>query len=383
MTALLLTGCAGASTQPERTPPPQATPTTTAPAGTSAPSSSSTPDPQARCVAGIVDSLDRTARAQQLLMVAVPLQDPGAGAELVSTEHVGGVFLQGRSSRGVSATAADVRALQAQAQTPLLVSIDQEGGAVQSLSGPGVPPVPSALVQGRDSETILSARTRAWSTALGEAGVTLNLAPVADVVPAGTAAQNPPIGAFEREYGSEPAAVAADVATVVAASQAAGVGTTAKHFPGLGRVRVNTDAGTGAVDATTTAEDPALKPFRAAIKAGTAAVMMSLASYPQLDADNLAVFSRPIITGLLRDKLGFEGLVLSDDLGAAAAVTAVSPGQRAERFVRAGGDLVLTVQPTDVAPMTAALVAAQQEPAFAARVDDAVTHVATAKCSRA
>ncbi len=333
-------------------------------------------------MAGIVDGLDATARAQQLLMVAVPLQDPAAGAELVSTDRVGGVFLQGRSSRGVSATAADVRALQARARTPLLVSIDQEGGQVQSLSGAGVPPVPSALAQGRDSEATLSARTRAWSTALGEAGITLNLAPVADVVPAGTAARNPPIGAFEREYGSDSAAVAADVATVVAASQEAGVATTAKHFPGLGRVRVNTDTGTGATDPATTADDPSLDPFRAAIKAGTAAVMISLASYPALDQDNLAVFSPAIITGLLREKLGFDGLVVSDDLGAARAVASVSPAQRAVRFVRAGGDLVLTVQPADVAPMTAALVAAQQDPAFAARVKDALKHVAGAKCAR-
>lgn len=315
-------------------------------------------------------------------MVAVPLQDPAAGAELVSTDHVGGVFLQGRSSRGVSATAADVRALQARSRTPLLVSIDQEGGQVQSLSGPGAPPVPSALVQGRDSEATLAARTRDWSSALAGAGVTLNLAPVADVVPAGTAVANPPIGAFEREYGSDPAAVAVDVATVVTASQAAGLATTAKHFPGLGRVRVNTDAGTGAVDPATTADDPSLEPFRAAIRAGTTAVMMSLASYPQLDPNNLAVFSRPIITGLLREKLGFHGLVVSDDVGAAVAVAAVSPAQRAVRFVRAGGDLVLTVQPDDVAPMTAALVAAQQDPAFAARVDDALNHVARAKCAR-
>ncbi|MEO6880985.1 MAG: glycoside hydrolase family 3 N-terminal domain-containing protein [Mycobacteriaceae bacterium] len=334
-------------------------------------------------MSSIVDPLDRTTRAQQLLMVAVPLQDPGAGAELVGTDHVGGVFLQGRSNRGVSATAADVRALQARARTPLLVSIDQEGGQVQSLSGPGVPAVPSALVQGRDGEATLAAGTRAWSAALGEAGVTLNLAPVADVVPAGTAAQNPPIGAFQREYGSDPAAVAADVATVVTSSQAAGVDTTAKHFPGLGRVRVNTDSGTGAVDDTTTAQDPALAPFRAAISAGTAAIMISLASYPALDANNLAVFSEKIITGLLRDTMGFGGLVVSDDLGAARAVASTSPAQRAVRFVRAGGDLVLTVQPTDVAPMTAALVVAQQDPAFAARVEDAVARVATAKCSRA
>ncbi len=103
--------------------------------------------------------------------------------------------------------------------------------------------------------------------------------------------------------------------------------------------------------------------------------MISNAAYPQLDPSAPAAFSSAVITGLLRDRLGYGGLVVSDDFGHAAAVQGRSPGERAVDFVRAGGDLILTVASSDVAPMTAALTAAAADPGFAARVDDAALHV--------
>ena len=108
--------------------------------------------------------------------------------------------------------------------------------------------------------------------------------------------------------------------------------------------------------------------------------MVSLASYPKLDQHAIAAFSAPIVTGLLRQRLGYTGLVVSDDLGAAVAVRAVPLGERAVRFVQAGGDLALTVRPTDAQAMTGALLAAAQaSPAFTARVTDAATHVLRSK----
>jgi beta-N-acetylhexosaminidase len=87
-----------------------------------------------------------------------------------------------------------------------------------------------------------------------------------------------------------------------------------------------------------------------------------------------------IITGLLREKLGFQGLVMSDDLGAAVAVAGTPAGQRAVRFVAAGGDVVLSIKPSDAAPMAAALMAkAQGDAAFKKRLTDAATHVLKAK----
>jgi len=143
---------------------------------------------------------------------------------------------------------------------------------------------------------------------------------------------------------------------------------------------VNTDVSTGAVDRTTTPDDPYLAPFIAGIRAGTGAVMVSSASYPKLDPNTIAAFSRPIITGLLRERLGFEGLIVSDSLAGAAAVSFVTTGQRAVRFIAAGGDFALTTQYSKAPAMIDALLAAARASAsFTARVTDAARHVIRTK----
>jgi beta-N-acetylhexosaminidase len=333
------------------------------------------PDPPPAC-----GHLTPAEQAGQLVMIGTPVGDARSLAATVTKYHLGGVFLAGRSDRTAAALRADIAALQAAAGIPLLVALDQEGGNVQTLKGPDFPVIPPAQTLGAGSATTLSRTVADAATRLRGIGVNLDLAPVADTVPAELGERNPPIGYWHRQYGSDPAEVAADVRTAVTASQKAGVLTTVKHFPGLGRTLVNTDTSTGATDGAVTPSDPYLKPFAAGIAAGTAAVMVSSASYPKLDRKAIAAFSAPVITGLLRQRMGFRGLVVSDDLGAATAVKAVSPGDRAVRFVRAGGDLVLSIRPEDAAPMTAALQAeAKASPAFAQRVADAAGHVQAAK----
>jgi beta-N-acetylhexosaminidase len=364
------------------TPAPQAQP---APSPSQLPSSppkeSSPPPAKPDCVATTVAGLDLDAQVGQLLMIGTPIADPDSLADTVRKYHLGGVFLAGRSTRTAAALRSDIAGLQrAAGDLPLLIALDQEGGDVQTLKGPDFPIVPSAVTQGTWSATTLRDRTADEAKRLAAIGVNLNLAPVADTVPTSIGRANPPIGAFKREFGSTPDKVTAAIRTVVPASQNAGVLTTLKHFPGLGRVRANTDTSTKAVDNTTTASDEYLDPFAAGIKAGTAAVMVSSAHYPKLDAKAVAAFSEPIVTGLLRDKLGFQGLVMSDDLGAASAVATVRVGERAVLFVGAGGDVALTIRPQDAAPMANALVAAAKgSPAFAKRVSSAATHVLQAK----
>jgi beta-N-acetylhexosaminidase len=225
----------------------------------------------------------------------------------------------------------------------------------------------------------LRADVTSWAGQLRAAGITMDLAPVADTVPAGTGKANPPIGASDRQYGSDPARVATAVGTVVRALQDAGVGATAKHFPGLGRVRLDTDTDVGATDPETNATDPYLQPFAAAVDAGTATVMVSSATYPQLDPGRLAVFS-PAVLGLLRDQLRFDGVVVTDDLGQAVELSDVPVGQRAVDAVTAGVDLVLTVRTADAAPMSGALAdRATADSAFAARVDGSALRVLALK----
>ncbi|MBB4762476.1 glycoside hydrolase family 3 N-terminal domain-containing protein [Amorphoplanes digitatis] len=361
--------------------PPSTAAGASAPPSMSASVSSSPPSPPAvPACAGAVGRLSLGERAGQLLMVGTPVDRPRGLRAAVRRHHLGGVFLAGRSKRPAAALRADIAALQGDAAMPLLVALDQEGGSVQTLKGPDFPLIPSARRLGAGPKAVLRDTVRDNAGRLARVGVSVNLAPVADTVPAGLGEGNPPIGAFHREYGSDPGGVAEDVRTVVPASQGAGVLTILKHFPGLGRVRANTDTSTRAVDRTATVGDAYLEPFVAGIDAGSAGVMISSASYPRLDPEAIAAFSRPIVTGLLRDRFGYTGLIMSDDLGAAQAARAVPVGQRAVRFVRAGGDLVLTIRPQDAGPMTAALIAqARANPAFAARVDDAALHVLEAK----
>ncbi len=150
---------------------------------------------------------------------------------------------------------------------------------------------------------------------------------------------------------------------------AAGTDVTAKHFPGLGRASGNTDDSAGVTDPTT-ADDPYLVPFREGIAAGARYVMVSSATYPAIDPDRRAVFSPVLIGEVLRGRLGFDGVVMSDDLGAAAEVAAVPAAERALRFLDAGGDLLLTVDDRDIPVMAGAVVSRTAfDPAFQETVD--------------
>jgi beta-N-acetylhexosaminidase len=165
---------------------------------------------------------------------------------------------------------------------------------------------------------------------------------------------------------------------------AAGVATTVKHFPGLGRITGNTDLTVrGITDGVASSADPYLQPFAAGIAAGTDLVMVGSAIYSRLDPGVNAVFSRKIVTGLLREQLGYDGVVITDDVGVAKSVAAVPPGARATSFIAAGGDIVLTASPSTVPVMHDAITARMKsDPAFAAQVEAAVTRVLTLKVER-
>jgi beta-N-acetylhexosaminidase len=331
------------------------------------------------CAQAEIGAMSVAELAGQVLMIGTPVGDPTSINDTVTEYHLGGVFLAGRSQKRASILRGQIEELQANAGGHLLIALDQEGGDVQTLQGPDFPAIPSALSQGKLDRAELRSQTVTWASRLAAIGVNLDLAPVADTVPASLGEANPPIGAYHRQYGSNPDDVAADIAVVVPAIQSTGVLTTLKHFPGLGRVRKNTDTSTGAVDSIATTLDPYLAPFISGIEAGTGAVMVSSASYPKLDENNVAAFSKPIITGLLREQIGFSGLVISDDLGAAVAVRSVPLGERAVKFLEAGGDMVLTVRTSDAGPMVSALVAAANNPAFKERLQAAAANVIKAK----
>ncbi|HST67170.1 MAG TPA: glycoside hydrolase family 3 N-terminal domain-containing protein [Mycobacteriales bacterium] len=333
--------------------------------------------PAVRAAPVAVGSLEQ--RVGQLLMVGVPATGADAATlQAISRYHLGGVILTGRSSAGVAATARLTAELQRRAATRLLVAADQEGGAVQVLGGPGFARIPDARVQAGQTPAALRRQARVWGEQLRAAGVRVDLAPVADTVPAG--AGNPPIGAFDRQYGADPAAVARHSIAFADGLQDAGVLATVKHFPGLGRVTANPDTTAGVTDRVTTRTDPYLRPFRDAVRAGVPVVMMSTAIYARIDPGRPAAFSPIIIGGLLRHDLGFEGVVVSDDLGTARQVAGIPAGERAVRFVAAGGDLVLIVDPATLPAMYAALLTrARSDPAFRARVEESAGRIRAAR----
>ncbi|MET7689116.1 glycoside hydrolase family 3 N-terminal domain-containing protein [Streptomyces sp. NPDC005483] len=326
-------------------------------------------------------------RVGQLLMGGVPATGPSAtDLRTLRTYHVGSVMLTGRSSAGISATKRVVDGVRGQQDTVagrkvgLIVATDQEGGQVQVLSGPGFSAIPAALTQGTWSTTTLRDRAEGWARQLKAAGVDLDLAPVADVVPASLGTRNGPIGRYHREFGHTPAVVTSHSGAFAAGFREAGVMTTLKHFPGLGRVIGNTDTTANVVDQVTTAASASLEPFTSGIKAGSPFVMVSSATYTQIDPRHPAAFSSIVIGKLLRAQEGFKGVVISDDLGQAVAVQAYTPGQRAVNFLAAGGDMVLTVKPSTVPAMVQAIKSrTANDASFRTKVGVAVHRVLTAK----
>ncbi|KAA9107867.1 glycoside hydrolase family 3 N-terminal domain-containing protein [Microbacterium rhizomatis] len=370
--ASFATGCA-----PERHV--SAAPTSLTPSATSTP----TPTPTLSCAQAIVQRLAPAERAGQLIMVALDAgADPAGLVPLLAQHHVGGVVLLGGWDEGMPAVQAATTQLQP-ATAPdgirLLIAADQEGGQIQQLRGEGFSDIPSGVEQGMLDPAALQDSARGWGGELANAGVNLNLAPIADTVPDALGSANPPIGGYDRQFSGDPAVAASHVSAFVRGMTQAGVATALKHFPGLGRVTGNTDdTDEGTTDSVTTTAD--LGPFEAGIRANVKVVMMSSAVYTQFDPADEAVFSRAVVTDLLRTRLGFDGVVISDDIGVAAAVSATPVEQRATRFIGAGGDIALTADPAAVAPFADSLVAAMAaDPAFEAKVDAAVTRVVRLK----
>ena len=371
-------------TRPSAAPPPS----------TGTPTASADPSPSGTPPAPSTPSEDPLAgwtleeKVGQLFMVGVDVSDPQqASYDAVTQRHVGNVFLAGRSQAGTGPTAdlvAGFTSLVSDATTrgtPLFVATDQEGGLVQVLRGPGFSQIPTALDQSRLDPATLQRDAGTWGSELAAAGINLNLAPVMDLVPEGTAAQNPPVGYFDRSYGFTPEDVTSHANAFSAGMSGASVDVTIKHFPGLGRVTANTDTTADVTDDVTTRDDPSVAVFASGIEAGAAFVMTSTAVYTQIDPTLPAAFSPVVVDGMLRGDLAFDGVVITDDVSAAEQVQRWSPADRAVLTIEAGGDMVLaSADPGVVAEMVDAVVAkAVDDPAFAAKVDAAAQRVLAAK----
>ncbi len=364
--AAALTGCAA--------PQPPDAPATSA----ADPTEAAPPDP----IAGW--TLEQ--RVGQLFLVGTPVEsaDPVTLAA-VADAGVAGVFLHGRSSAGATATAelvAQFTSAAAPGSPPLWVATDQEGGDVQVLGGAGFEDMPTALTSTGRSPEALRVDSQRWAEQLRAAGVTMNLAPVVDIVTSPeTEDLNLPVGVYHRHYGYDQDTVTAYAGAFAAGMRAGGILPTLKHFPGLGRVTGNTDYAADVVDTTVDAAAADVAVYRALLAQGPAVVMMATAVYDRIDPARPAAFSAPVVTGLLREQVGFEGVVMTDDLSAPAQVEQWPPGDRAVMALEAGVDLLLVSADPSVFPQmhAAVLDRARADPVFARRVDESVRRILALK----
>lgn len=259
----------------------------------------------------------------------------------VKKGQLGGVIVTPLNETTLSQQVAQLQsAADAGGSPPPLVMIDQEGGEIKRLPGPPDTP-PAELGEAGDAD---AAREEGEATGnyLKDAGVNVDLAPVMDVNLSQTAET---IGT--RTFSDDPAVVSEIGSAFIEGMQSTGVAATAKHFPGLGPATVNTDFSPAVIAARSEVLDAALLPFQAAVDAGVELMMVSSASYPSYGPENTKDPNKPanavaaIVQNLLRGDLGFQGLVITDDLQSIAIQELGSPAGAGVAAIGAGCDLIL------------------------------------------
>jgi len=232
-----------------------------------------------------------------------------------------------------------IRSLQAAAAIPLLVAVDQEGGQVARLKEKhGFPATVTAQSLG-DLDEPEETRRQAESIAavLAKAGINLNFAPLVDL---NVNPGNPIIGRYQRSFSADPYTVTRHALAVIEAQSQYGVTSCLKHFPGHGSSRQ--DSHLGFTDVSATWEALELEPYRELISRGRAeAVMTAHIFNRRLDPEFPATLSRKTIAGLLRQELGFAGLVISDDMDMKAISAEYSRETALEMALDAGNDIIL------------------------------------------
>lgn len=283
---------------------------------------------------------------QRIALGFAGTRPPAQVARLVRAGSVAGVILFSDNLPSRAAGRRSIRRLQAiprpsGLRDPLLIMTDQEGGLVKRIGGA---PAFSARAMGARGAKYSRTQGRRTAANLRELGVNVDLAPVLDVArPGGTIAET------ERGFGSTAAAVAATAVPFAEGLREGGVAATAKHFPGLGAARLSTDDAVqriGLPERTLREVDEA--PYRRFVAGGGELVMLSTAIYPALSPQPAAL-SRAIAHGELRDRIGFEGVSITDALDTVAVRAFGGTAKVARAAARAGADLLLYTSPTEAA----------------------------------
>lgn len=309
-------------------------------------------------------------------------------AELIAKYHVGGIiyFAWAHNTRDPHQIAdlsngIQRAALARRTRIPLLISTDQEHGIVARVGRPATL-LPGAMALGagafRRGSRDAQEAARIAGTELGALGIRQNYAPDADV---NVDPANPVIGV--RSFGSVPESVAALVAAQVRGYQGAGIATAAKHFPGHGDTRDDSHQQLPYIDHTRE-EWSALDapPFRAAIAAGIDSIMTAHIVVPALDpAEDPATLSHPILTGILREELGYRGVVVTDSLGMQGVRTKYGDDRVPVLALKAGCDQLLNPPNLDLA-WHAVLAAVRGGELTEARLDESILRILQLKVRR-
>ncbi|MDO4413099.1 glycoside hydrolase family 3 N-terminal domain-containing protein [Cutibacterium sp.] len=336
-------------------------------------------DPRA---ADIVADMSVAERAGQCILVGVvPSDSPEYIANLIDANCLAGIFVLGHwTKKSKLATMLNaVNSVSPHGIKPI-VATDHEGGDIQNIRIPGVDRLPSQEALAQMSPAKAQSVAKRGAQQLADLGVHMIFSPVADVTDPDLGTKNKPIAKHHRGFGTDPHKCGQYAASVIAGHRKAGIISTTKHFPGIGRIAENTDfKASGITDTKTTWHDPYLQSFRMAFNAGSEAVMIASAYYSEIDPGTLGLFSPKIMTDMLRDDFGYQGLIVSDDLGNSVSVFSVDGGNRARKFVSAGGDLAITADPGLAGPMIRALTSMAESSSGNKRLNDAARHVINVK----
>ena len=332
-------------------------------------------------VMGTLAELTLEEKVAQLVMAYVEGGEPWEGgarwerARRLVTEHrVGGLIVGVGSSFG---TASWLNRLQRWSRTPLLVGADLEWGPGTRLRGATVLPINMA-VSASGPAAVATEAGRITAIEARAAGVHMAFAPVADV---NVNPENPVINT--RSYGSDAAAVSDRVVAFIKGARSAGLLTVVKHFPGHGDTETDSHLAMPVVRADRwRLEDVELRPFRAAIAADVDGVMTAHLAVPALDPgpERPATLSPPILTGLLRNRLRFDGLVVTDALHMDGVGDRDEAASVAVAAVRAGADILL-IPPDEGEAIAAVAAAVRSGELTEGRIDQSVRRVLAAKAA--
>lgn len=286
----------------------------------------------------------------QMLLVGFRGAELPADASILRDirEHdLGGVILfdrdvqlktVGRNIQSPAQVRALTAALQAAARTPLFIAVDQEGGRVRRLrEEAGFPHSPSAKVMGQGSPDATLQEGERTGRLLADLGINLDFAPVADV---DVNPASPAIGALERSFSADPETVAAHAGAFSRGLLSQGVLPCLKHFPGHGSAMA--DSHLGLTDISRTWSPTELIPYERLIPLGASPLIMCGHLFlERFDADHPATLSPAVLTGLLRERLGFTGVIVSDDMQMRAITAHYGLEEAVLRAVEAGMDILV------------------------------------------